>query len=234
MKAYRAAWIGLAGAYAVLWIGGVLSYVVLDGPPDGAGWTAPTFLAAAAILAIACSRVSELPILLLAAVLGFAAEALGVAYGIPFGAYRYTDALFPRVLGVPVVMAAAWLVLFAYVRQMVRSPFAAAAWMTAIDLLIDPLAAGALGYWVWEGSGPYHGIPWSNFAGWFGVSLLLFALDRRRAIPSMRMQWLGLSVVLFFVVIAFAAGLVAAGSIGIGLIGLHALRAARTAGRGVR
>jgi putative membrane protein len=39
---------------------------------------------------------------------GFAVEALGVATGFPFGAYSYSGALGPRLLGVPLVIPLAW------------------------------------------------------------------------------------------------------------------------------
>jgi putative membrane protein len=224
MKAYKTAQAVLTGLYVLLWIGGVVSYLFLGGTPADAAWTAPLFLAVAGSLVLLFSPRADAPVLLLCAMMGFAAEALGTATGFPFGRYHYTPVLFPHVLGVPLVMAPAWLVLFAYVRQMVRSPFAAAAWMTAIDLVIDPLAVQTLDYWAWEGTGPYYGIPWTNFAGWFGVSLLLFALARKRAAPNLRIQGLGLSVVLFFTVIALGAGLRLAGGVGIGLVILHAAR----------
>ena len=96
--------------------------------------------------------------------------------------------------------------------------------MTAIDLVIDPLATKTLNYWAWENAGPYYGIPWSNFLGWFLMSLVLFALARKRAVPNSRAGWLGLSVVLFFTVIALGVGLKLAGAVGIGLVILHAAR----------
>src|SRR4051794_26435208 len=46
-----------------------------------------------------------------AGAVGFAAEAHGVATGRPFGAYRYSDRLGPRVVGVPLLAAAAWALL---------------------------------------------------------------------------------------------------------------------------
>ena len=234
MKGSRITLVVLTGLYAVLWLGGVVSYLFLGGPPPEASWTAPAFLALAAVLALLVSPTAEWPVLLGSAALGFAAEAVGVASGFPFGRYHYTATLFPLVLGVPVVMTAAWLVLFAYVRQMARSPLVAAAWMTAIDFVIDPLAANTLNYWSWENPGPYYGIPWSNFAGWYFVSLALFALARKRAVPNPHTRWLGLSVVLFFTVIALGAGLKLAGAVGIGLVILHAGLASREARQSVR
>ncbi len=233
-RAHARVVLGLAAFYAVLWLGGVISYLFLGGPPPEATWTAPVFLALAALLVLLVSPPPEWPILIGSAAAGFAAEAIGVASGFPFGRYQYTATLFPHVLGVPVVMGAAWLVLFAYVRQMTRSPLAAAAWMTAIDLVIDPLATKVLGYWTWDRAGPYYGIPWSNFAGWFLVSLALFAVARGPATPNARAGWLGVSVVLFFTVIALGTGLRLAGAVGIGLITLHAVRAWREVRRSAR
>ena len=226
--------LGLAAFYAVLWFGGVISYLFLGGPPPEATWTAPVFLALAALLVLLVSPPPEWPVLFGSALMGFAAEAVGVASGFPFGRYRYTATLFPHLLGVPVVMGAAWLVLFAYARQMTRSPFAAAAWMTAIDLVIDPLATNVLDYWAWDRTGPYYGIPWSNFAGWFLVSLALFAVTRTPAVPNARTGWLGVSVILFFTVLALGTGLHLAGAVGIALITLHAGRARREVRRSAR
>ena len=227
MNTYKTIQTMLLGLYAVLWLGGVVSYVFLGGPPADAAWTGPMFLETAALLALMFSRSAEWPMLLVCALLGFVAEVLGVTYGIPFGNYQYTATLFPRILGVPLVMAAAWLVLFAYTRQMVRNPFAAAAWMTAIDFVIDPLAANNLGFWKWENPGPYYGIPWSNFAGWYVVSIILFSLARKPAVLSRRVAGLGLSVVAFFTAIALGAGFVLPGIVGLGLIVLHLAMAFR-------
>lgn len=221
----------LAAFYGLLWAGGVASYVIFGGPPAGTSWTAPAFLATAAVLAWMVSPRVERPVLLAVAAIGFAVEWVGVVVGMPFGSYHYTDALAPRIAGVPLVMGAAWLVLFAYARQMARSPWIAAAWMTAIDLVIDPLAANALGFWTWDNPGPYYGIPWSNFAGWFGVSLALFAIVRRPAAPLPSIQWLGLSIVAFFTVVAFGTGLPGAGAVGAGLISLHWARCRAASGR---
>ncbi len=122
-----------------------------------------------------------------AAVLGYAAELVGVGTGWPFGEYEYTDALHPRLFGVPVVVAAAWagMGLAAYAvaraavpgRRWLRLAVGALA-LTAWDLFLDPQMVRQ-GVWVWREDGPYHGIPWSNFAGWLLVSLAIMAvLDR--------------------------------------------------------
>jgi putative membrane protein len=167
--------------------------------------------------------------LLAAAGLGFLAEILGVRYGFIFSPYHYTSVLQPQLFAVPLVMLSAWMVLLAYVRQMLAGLHLpawaevglAAAWMTAIDLVIDPLAANQLGYWRWEGSGRYYGIPPHNFAGWFAVSLLIFGLVRGRWRPNAFARHVGLSIVLFFSAIALSYGLLLAGGIGVGLCLAH-------------
>ena len=227
-------------AFSALWIGGVLSYSFLGGPPVGSEWTAPLFLALAGALIVVLTRRQDLHWLAIAAVIGFASELVGVATGMPFGGYEYTAILGPKLLGVPLVLAAAWLVIVSYVQSWMATlqpprvfrPLLAAAWMTVIDLLIDPLAAGPLGYWVWADGGSYFGIPWTNFLGWFVVSLVIFLLIPRSWRPRAAVRVVGASVVLFFGVIALALDLVVPGAIAAGLLALDGISA--TAGHTTR
>ncbi len=229
----------LTAAYAVMWIGGVGHYALYGRPPLDAPWAASVFLHLAGALVVINSRGRDLIGLSVAALLGFVAEIIGVRYGFIFGPYRYTDVLQPQIFDVPLVMLSAWMVLVSYCGQMltplklpgVVEMALAAVWMTAIDLVIDPLAANQLGYWRWEQSGVYYGIPARNFIGWFAVSFLIFSVFRRDTlkIPAeMRLwrenqaaQYVGLSIVLFFTAIAFSYGLVLAGSVGVGLCLAH-------------
>jgi uncharacterized membrane protein len=118
-----------------------------------------------------------------AGALGFGAELVGVATGRPFGHYSYSDKLGARVRGVPLLAGAAWALMArpAWVvagqltrRRSARVALAAGA-LTAWDVFLDPRMARE-GYWTWPGGGRYEGIPASNFAGWFGTGLGVFAL----------------------------------------------------------
>lgn len=221
----------LALAYAVFWIGGVVSYLFLGGPPPGSAWTAPVFLYTAALLTLALApRPARLTLLAVGA-LGLAAEICGVHTGIPFGPYRYTQALGPMALRVPWTLGCAWMILFAYVKQVLvltharatwRSAPLGAGWMVALDLLIDPLAAGPLGYWIWLRAGLYYHVPAQNFAGWFLVSLILFLAFPCPWTLQPGLAALGLSLVLFFTLIALGHGLLGPALAGAGLILLHA------------
>lgn len=224
----------LAAAYLVMWFGGMVSHAFLGGPPEDAAWTAPAFLLLAGLLVVISARNSDPAALAVAAVLGFAAEVVGIRFAFPFGNYEYTETLWPHLFGVPLVMAGAWMVLFAYVKTMTLlfrlprwlSVVIASAWMTAIDFVIDPLAAGRLDYWRWVDTGAYYGIPARNFFGWFAVSLIIFGLaeilagQERR--PNLWACHVGFSIILFFTALAFAHGLALAGAIGLMLCGAHA------------
>ena len=118
-----------------------------------------------------------------AGTVGFAAEVAGVATGRPFGPYRYSDRLGPRVAGVPLLAAAAWAMLArpAWVvaglltrRRAARVALAAGA-LTAWDVFLDPRMVRE-GYWTWPGGGRYEGVPASNFAGWLVTSAGIFGL----------------------------------------------------------
>jgi bisanhydrobacterioruberin hydratase len=223
----------LLSLYALMWIGGIGSHIWFESTAAETRWAAPIFLLLAGLIVIAASRRRDLLALLLISSSGFVAELIGVRCGFLFGDYIYTGALTPQLLGVPIVMASAWMVLVAYTRQMLLSfelpvwveALAASLWMTAIDLIIDPLASGALGYWRWREAGAYYGVPARNFLGWFAVSLLILSLvavlfgREREGNPLAR--YIGLSILLFFTIIALAHSLILAGIIGMALCLLH-------------
>jgi uncharacterized membrane protein len=126
---------------------------------------------------------------------GFAMEALGVATGVPFGTYDYTDALGPRVAGVPVVVPLAWtwmawpawLVAARLVRPSAARIAVAGLGLASWDLFLDPQMV-AEGYWRWADPRPAlpgePGVPLSNYAGWLAVAVVLVAsLSRFAPVP---------------------------------------------------
>ena len=214
----------LVGAYVTLWVGGVSAHVLQGGPPTDAQWAAPVFLLLAGLIVLVTASPANLGGLLAAAGIGFIAEYVGVSYGFLFGRYVYTGTLQPLLLGVPLVMACAWMILFAYVKQMLL-PFKlsrlaemtmSGIWMVAIDLLIDPLAANRFGYWRWIEAGAYYGVPARNFLGWFVVSFMIFGIVGQRPQSDLWARSVGLSILLFFTVIALAYQLALA--VGVGLV----------------
>lgn len=117
---------------------------------------------------------------------GLAVEAVGVATGVPFGAYDYSGALGPKLAGVPLVIPLAWtwmawpawLVAARLVRNPVARVVVAAVGLAAWDLFLDPQMV-AEGYWTWSDPNPalpgVPGVPLTNYAAWLAVALLMMA-----------------------------------------------------------
>jgi uncharacterized membrane protein len=118
-------------------------------------------------------------------------ESVGVATGLVYGPYHYTDKLGPKFLGlVPYLIPVAWFMMsypsFVIADWLVpsiskrwqRSLAVAAVGglaMTAWDLVMDPVMVAG-GHWVWDVNGAYHGIPLQNFWGWWLTVFTTFAL----------------------------------------------------------
>src|SRR5262249_14612024 len=99
----------LVGAYVTLWVGGVSSHILYGGPPPDAQWAASVFLFLACLIALVTATPANLGGLLAVAGIGFVVEYIGVSCGFLFGRYVYTRTLQPLLLGVPLVMACAWM-----------------------------------------------------------------------------------------------------------------------------
>lgn len=160
-------------------------------------------LAAGLHLALSLSATDALLFIVLTLVLGGGAEFIGVQHGYLFGGrYIYHEALQPiGVEGVPLVITLGWLV-FAHLPLVIArytlkpsaddglatvaaSAFFCAILLTAIDLLIEPLAQ-ASGAWQWNPQGTDTAAPIGNYLGWWLVGFTIYALFfllRRSAKP---------------------------------------------------
>lgn len=139
----------------------------------------------------------------LSAVIAWVYEQVGVATGLVYGAYYYTDYLGVRLGHVPLLIPLAWFMMVypSYVIanlvvegqatgtrrgavSLLRLACAGAVVMTVWDLVIDPILSGpTIRAWVWETGGPYFGIPIQNYLGWllttFTVYLAYRAIEQR-------------------------------------------------------
>jgi uncharacterized membrane protein len=123
--------------------------------------------------------------ILITIVISFASEAIGVATGLVFGAYHYTDLLGPKLLGVPPIIQVGYLatgyasvVMGRIILSLLRpvtgwaifaAPLAGAFIMVGWDVAMDPYQSTVTGDWIWQDGGPYFGVPLHNYAGWFGT-----------------------------------------------------------------
>ncbi len=141
----------------------------------------------------------------LTAVISWMFEQVGVATGVIYGPYHYTDYLGPKLGHVPLLIPLAWFMMIypSYVianlildAQPIGSrggvvriaglSFLTAMVMTAWDLVVDPLLSGpTIQAWVWEEGGPYFGVPVRNYFGWmlttFTVYLIYRLFERRHS-----------------------------------------------------
>lgn len=145
-------------------------------------------------------------------------ERVSLRTGFPFGHYRFTDLMGPKLFDLPILLALAYLgmgylswVLGLMIlgcqnepllgRKIVLLPLMASFVMTAWDLSMDPVWADIDHAWVWRDGGAYYGVPISNFLGWFltvYVFYQLFSLYiRKRAISPLRTNEWRLAVLFY-------------------------------------
>jgi uncharacterized membrane protein len=118
-------------------------------------------------------------------------ENLSILTGFPFGHYRYSDNLGPKLFLIP------WLIGLAYLgmgylswtvarlildgaRPAAERTFALPALasfvMVSWDLTLDPVASTIGRSWIWRDGGAYFGVPVSNFLGWYLTVFVFFQL----------------------------------------------------------
>ena len=134
---------------------------------------------------IALGRRNIIAFILITVVISFTSEVIGVATGLVFGAYHYTDLLGPKLLGVPPMVQIGYLAIgYASVmmgriilslprpvtgRAVLAASLAGAFIMVSWDVAMDPYQSTVMGDWIWRDGGGYFGVPLHNYAGWFGT-----------------------------------------------------------------
>ena len=117
-------------------------------------------------------------------VISLSSELLGTGVGLPFGEYRYTDALGTKWFGmVPILIPLSWFFMavpsYALARYALGGGRAAERVLLASflllswDLSLDPAMSHATAYWLWGEAGPYYGMPLLNLLGWYVTGLVL-------------------------------------------------------------
>lgn len=146
------------------------------------------------------------------AVFAVGIEALSITTGVPYGFFTYGEKMGYQ-LGtlVPWTVPFAWIPLVVGVLAVAQQLKLRAAGTIAVsvllllvtDLLLDPVAV-KLGFWDFQETGIYYGVPFSNFVGWvvsgfIGVSLLSWGV---RGVTLGNMAGIGLLAILAFWVAA--------------------------------
>lgn len=119
------------------------------------------------------------------------AELLGTSTGFPFGNYHYLTGLGYKVAGlVPFTIPLSWFYLgfSAYVlaymgliglgklRVLGAIAFGSLL-LTSWDFVLDPaMSQTTMPFWAWDQPGAFFGMPYQNFAGWFGTGAVFMAI----------------------------------------------------------
>lgn len=160
--------------------------------------------------------------------LSLTSELLGTSTGFPFGDYTYLSGLGYKVAGlVPFTIPLSWyyLGLSAYLLARAGLRSDAGTWrgrvlpavgaialgsvlLTSWDFVLDPaMSQTALPFWYWHTPGAFFGMPYQNFAGWFGTGVVFMtvaALVWGDRVPSVRQADLHLPLTVYLGNIAFA------------------------------
>ncbi|MEO1146117.1 MAG: gamma-carotene 1'-hydroxylase CruF [Cyanobacteria bacterium J06638_22] len=129
--------------------------------------------------------------------LSLASELSGTSTGFPFGDYSYLSGLGYKIAGlVPFTIPLSWyyLGLSAYLlaraglgadteahgQRFLRTLGAIALGsilLTSWDFVLDPaMSQTALPFWYWHQPGAFFGMPYQNFAGWFGTGVVFMTV----------------------------------------------------------
>lgn len=121
------------------------------------------------------------------------AELLGTSTGLPFGHYHYLTGLGYKIADlVPFTIPLSWfyLGLSAYLIAYMGLKTLTKGWLadvgailigavllTAWDFVLDPaMSQTTMPFWAWDQPGAFFGMPYQNFAGWFGTGVLYMGI----------------------------------------------------------
>ncbi len=126
--------------------------------------------------------------------LSLSSELLGTSTGFPFGHYRYLSGLGYKIAGlVPFTIPLSWFYLGFCAYLLARtgvSTLSLPHWvklggsivlgsilLTSWDFVLDPaMSQTTMPFWVWEQPGAFFGMPYQNFAGWFGTGVVFMTV----------------------------------------------------------
>ncbi|WP_082234353.1 carotenoid biosynthesis protein [Halobacillus massiliensis] len=118
-------------------------------------------------------------------------EHLGVKSGFLFGNYSYGENFGLKIVDTPITIGFAWLLIIGCSHELARGItqqlslvfqkltflFTGSLIAVTMDLILDPVAFKVQQYWIWDEPGIYYDIPFSNFFGWFVLSLFFHLLS---------------------------------------------------------
>jgi uncharacterized membrane protein len=126
--------------------------------------------------------------------LSLVSELLGTSTGFPFGHYHYLSGLGYKIAGlVPFTIPLSWFYIGFSAYIIARAGLETLAipqalkyigaigfgslLLTSWDFVLDPaMSQTTVPFWVWEQPGAFFGMPYQNFAGWFGTGAVFMTV----------------------------------------------------------
>jgi uncharacterized membrane protein len=126
--------------------------------------------------------------------LSLVSELLGTSTGFPFGHYHYLSGLGYKIAGlVPFTIPLSWFYIGFSAYLIARAGLETLAipqalkylgaigfgslLLTSWDFVLDPaMSQTTVPFWVWEQPGAFFGMPYQNFAGWFGTGAIFMTV----------------------------------------------------------
>jgi uncharacterized membrane protein len=126
--------------------------------------------------------------------LSLVSELLGTSTGFPFGHYHYLSGLGYKIAGlVPFTIPLSWFYIGFSAYIIARAGLETLAipqalkyigaigfgslLLTSWDFVLDPaMSQTTVPFWVWEQPGAFFGMPYENFAGWFGTGAVFMTV----------------------------------------------------------
>lgn len=156
-------------------------------------------------------------------------ELLGTSTGFPFGYYSYLSGLGYKIAGlVPFTIPLSWFYLgitsYLLARVILGGSNASGGAMgffrhvgaialgslllTSWDFVLDPaMSQTAMPFWYWHQPGAFFGMPYQNFAGWFGTGVVFMTIATifwRKRPPQLQPAQLNFPLVVYLGNFAFA------------------------------
>lgn len=144
----------------------------------------------------------------------FVIEYYGSSFAFLFGHYTYTNQFAPNILGVPIAIGFAWMMVIATahalldhfsIKSTIVRGFLGGLVALTMDLVLDPVAYLAKEYWIWHESGVYYHIPWTNFFGWFIVAFAMHFLFSFVEQTNASTSWQRRMILLYSLILAMFA-----------------------------
>ncbi len=117
-------------------------------------------------------------------IISWSYETSSILTGFPFGNYHYTDVLGPKLWLVPIIIMPAYFAVgyLSWVMgslllgkkdsslkgaEVILLPILSAFIMVLWDISMDPINSTITKMWIWHDGGPYYGVPFVNYMGWY-------------------------------------------------------------------